>query len=403
MVDEMMSSLFQHLRYFLTCLLRFFVNVSFQTLAMMGQAILKSMAFTTNAMVYQFLMHQSSSTLQAFGESSDAATMSSMSSTDLLTNFMMTMKGTTMMGISNIHLSDTECLLLAACFSGLTTSFFVVPIERIKIMMQSQPNRKRTSLSRSIALPLMDDDTRASFRTSLGGSSSGMSAVTSSSSALAGTAAMVIRPATTSSRSNRGGGSVSSLTPPSEISGTSHAMTYAATMISTSSSSKSSSSYTTEDNRRIFYVNELHCAKKIIEKDGWYGFFFRGLTPTIWREVPRYGLYFVVYDLLMQWEVLKGIDAFYLPLIGGAVAGCISWLPVYPADVIKTSMQNTEGGQQAISHHHTNPVELGKHMYEKGGGIGTFYGGLTPKLLRAAMINAVTFFMYDTVVDILST
>lgn len=351
--------------------------------------MLKSMAFTTNAMVYQFLMQQqqhqpSSSVLQAFGESS----ASSSSGIDLLTN--------TMTSISNIHLSDTECLLLAACFSGFITSFFVVPIERVKIMMQSQPRQKRPILSRSASFPVMDDDTHAIYRTS-GGSSSGMGVVLASSSSSA-LAALAIRPSTSSSRSSRSG-SASSMTSSSESSGASQTLTYATTIISTVSSSTHGSEY----NRKSFYENEFHCVKVVIEKDGWYGFFFRGLAPTILREVPRYGLYFVLYGMLMQWDVFQSIDAFYLPLICGAVAGCFSWLPVYPADVIKTTIQNTEGGKQVLSNPHHDPVQLFSHLYEKGGGIGTFYGGLTPKLFRAAMINAVTFFMYDTVVDILST
>lgn len=359
---------------------------------MIGQAMLKSMAFTTNAMVYQFLMQQqqhqpSSSVLQAFGESS----ASSSSSIDLLTNTMMTMTAPLMMSMSNIHLSDTECLLLAACFSGFITSFFVVPIERVKIMMQSQPRQKRPILSRSASFPVMDDDTHASYRTS--GISSGMGVVASSSSSAL--AALAIRPSTSSSRSSR----ASCMTSSYESSVASQTLTYATTIISTVSSSTHGSEY----NRKSFYENEFHCVKVLIEKDGWYGFFFRGLAPTILREVPRYGLYFVLYGMLMQWDVFQSVDAFYLPLICGAVAGCISWLPVYPADVIKTTIQNTEGGKQVLSNPHHDPVQLFSHLYEKGGGIGTFYRGLTPKLFRAAMINAVTFFMYDTVVDILST
>ena len=48
------------------------------------------------------------------------------------------------------------------------------------------------------------------------------------------------------------------------------------------------------------YSSELDCAGKVLEQDGLSGLCVRGLTATIAREVPGYGMYFVFYSLLMR-------------------------------------------------------------------------------------------------------
>lgn len=136
------------------------------------------------------------------------------------------------------------------------------------------------------------------------------------------------------------------------------------------------------------YANELDCLRAILRREGWSGFLGRGLGPTLAREVPSYGIYFFIYGFLMQTEVasLLGKAA---PLAFGALSGCASWLPVYPVDVVKTVVQNTEGHDIAV-------WQVVRSLYQTGG-IGAFFDGLTPKMLRAAVNHAVTFFVYDLV------
>lgn len=84
------------------------------------------------------------------------------------------------------------------------------------------------------------------------------------------------------------------------------------------------------------YRNELECLKAVVATEGWEGLLGRGLGPTLAREVPSYGIYFVVYGLLMQTAVATWLGA-AAPLLFGALAGCASWIPVYPVDVVKVS------------------------------------------------------------------
>jgi len=141
------------------------------------------------------------------------------------------------------------------------------------------------------------------------------------------------------------------------------------------------------------YANELDCLQAILRKEGWTGLFGRGLGPTLAREVPSYGMYFSIYGFLMQTDVATWLGSF-APLLFGAFSGCACWLPVYPIDVVKTVVQNTEGGD-------TSTWEVMSDLY-KTGGMGAFFDGLTPKMIRAAINHAVTFYMYDQILSVLA-
>ena len=122
------------------------------------------------------------------------------------------------------------------------------------------------------------------------------------------------------------------------------------------------------------YRNGLVCAQEIIAVDGVGGFLWRGLGPTLLRETPSYGFYFVLYSLLMESPVSAlGIFA---PLLAGALAGCGAWIPVYPIDVVKTQIQNTAGEQKAPP-----AWAAARELYARGGPA-IFWDGLESKMLR---------------------
>uniref|UniRef100_A0A0G4HKR9 Mitochondrial carrier protein n=1 Tax=Chromera velia CCMP2878 TaxID=1169474 RepID=A0A0G4HKR9_9ALVE len=140
------------------------------------------------------------------------------------------------------------------------------------------------------------------------------------------------------------------------------------------------------------YSDELSAWRAVILAEGWKGLMLRGLGPTIAREVPSYGIYFVAYSLFMSPQTgatdLLGALA---PLVGGAAAGCACWLPVYPIDVVKTAQQSTVGGSAEDA---KGAIETAREIWDRGG-VGAFFDGLTPKLVRAVVNHAVTFFVFD--------
>jgi len=140
------------------------------------------------------------------------------------------------------------------------------------------------------------------------------------------------------------------------------------------------------------YKNGLDCVCALIksESGGFFDLFFRGLGATIAREVPSYGIYFVMYSSLMSSSLSNMVTKSVAPLIFGAFSGCASWIPVYPIDVVKTLVQNTDGNMKLTIWGAT------KQLYQSGG-IGAFFEGIAPKILLAALNHAVTFWVYDNI------
>lgn len=139
----------------------------------------------------------------------------------------------------------------------------------------------------------------------------------------------------------------------------------------------------------LYQNKEIKCIQAVLATEGLKGLMLRGLGLTLAREVPSYGIYFVVYGLLKE---LSPFDFALAPLLYGAISGCASWVPVYPVDVVKTIIQNTEGNK-AVDLWETTGA-----LYRREG-IGGFWNGLTPKMLRAAVNHSVTFFTYDVMMN----
>jgi len=234
---------------------------------MIGQALIKSVAFSANAFALGFLAN---SNLLGVASSVGSSGVEEIG-------------GTAGGGEGAVAATPFAVLILAASFSGMVTSFLVAPVERVKVMMQAQQNS--------------------------------------------------------------------------------------------------------------LYANELECIQAVLENEGWTGLFSRGLGPTLAREIPSYAIYFVVYGVLMQTATAENLGS-VAPLVCGALSGCACWVPVYPIDVVKTLVQNTEGGEAVSS------IDVAVKLY-KDDGIGAFYNGLTPKMLRASVNHAVTFYVYDLVMGVL--
>jgi len=132
------------------------------------------------------------------------------------------------------------------------------------------------------------------------------------------------------------------------------------------------------------------------DKQGIIGVMKKGLGPTLAREVPSYGIYFLIYGLLMQLPIATELGTF-APLVFGALTGMLSWLPVYPVDVVKTLIQANDGTEESSS-----AIDVSIQLFQDRG-IGGFFDGITPKMLRAAVNHSVTFFIYDFIFNALTS
>jgi len=142
------------------------------------------------------------------------------------------------------------------------------------------------------------------------------------------------------------------------------------------------------------YRNDFECARYLIKHEGWRALFFHGLGITIVREIPSFAFYFVAYGLLARSSFAALLGNHAAPLVFGALAGWAMWIPTYPADIVKTLVQVQD------SRNKMNPMQVTAKLY-RSGGVKVFFDGLEPKLVRAAVKHAVTFWVYEIVMNML--
>lgn len=112
--------------------------------------------------------------------------------------------------------------------------------------------------------------------------------------------------------------------------------------------------------------------------------FFRGYTSTLFREVPGYAIYFSAFAQSQKYLQNEDENASIIKTaVSGAVAGVSAWSVIYPADVIKTHMQNTNAGL----------LQSTRHITSAYGFLG-FFNGIKPALFRAGLLHAGVFVGY---------
>ena len=154
-----------------------------------------------------------------------------------------------------------------------------------------------------------------------------------------------------------------------------------------------------KDDNTPVYDSELDCATSIVRDEGWRALFFHGLVITIIREIPSFAFYFVAYGLLAQSAMAELLGGHAAPLIFGAMAGWAMWVPTYPIDIVKT-IEQAQTREKGKTKELLNWRQITAKIY-RSGGLRAFFDGLEPKLARAAVKHAVTFWCYEVIMGFL--
>jgi solute carrier family 25 carnitine/acylcarnitine transporter 20/29 len=119
---------------------------------------------------------------------------------------------------------------------------------------------------------------------------------------------------------------------------------------------------------------------------------YNGIIPTICRESPGYAVYFGTYDTLTKCYNREMSMA--KNFLFGGITGLVSWLVIYPTDLVKTKIQdknNTKTLTEIIKNIWNDPVS-NKHVNLR---IMNFYNGLSWALIRAVPLHAGVFTGYE--------
>jgi solute carrier family 25 (mitochondrial carnitine/acylcarnitine transporter), member 20/29 len=144
------------------------------------------------------------------------------------------------------------------------------------------------------------------------------------------------------------------------------------------------------------FAGPLDCARQVVRAGGWRAL-FPGAAPTLVREVPSYGIYFVVYEEL-KWRLRSaetGEAGDGALLVAGGLAGCFALGAVHPFDVIKTAMQ----GAGAAEVGRRSMWQVARHNMREHGPQWLARGFLAQQQ-RSFVVNAATFCCYEHIAEL---
>jgi len=153
------------------------------------------------------------------------------------------------------------------------------------------------------------------------------------------------------------------------------------------------------------YEGVVDCAQKVYKRSGIYGF-FKGL-PGALGTVLNSAIQLMVYEQLRK-IVLKTADsvgpgaAFVL----GAVSKMIATFVTYPLQTVGTRMQNQKAKKKdddaTTQPEYKGTIDCAQKMLVNEG-VGSFFGGLKPRLLQMVLQNAFKFMFYERIVEVILT
>lgn len=140
------------------------------------------------------------------------------------------------------------------------------------------------------------------------------------------------------------------------------------------------------------YRGPIHCVAVILREDGLRGL-FRGFWALALRDIPCFGLYFLPYELTCRMLSEKGKQpGTFAVLMGGGVAGVVTWSCATPMDVMKARLQMSGAGGRVY-----NGVLHCITVSVREEGIRVFFKGLLLNSVRAFPVNAVTFLCFEKI------
>ncbi|KAF7636418.1 hypothetical protein Mgra_00004204, partial [Meloidogyne graminicola] len=143
------------------------------------------------------------------------------------------------------------------------------------------------------------------------------------------------------------------------------------------------------------YRGFVHGLGVIVKTEGFKGL-YQGLTATMAKQGSNQAIRFFVMETLKDWyrggDSSKSVSK---PVVGlfGAIAGAASVYGNTPIDVVKTRMQGLEAKK------YKNTFDCARQIWVKEGFF-AFYKGTVPRLSRVCLDVAITFMIYDSIMEV---
>lgn len=121
------------------------------------------------------------------------------------------------------------------------------------------------------------------------------------------------------------------------------------------------------------------------------GYLWRGLGPTLWRDVPFSGLYWAGYEAIKGVFKRRGREGAPVAFISGAVSGTTAALLTSPFDVLKTRRQAIV---MSAPEKVTSSIPLVVNIV-RSEGVSALYAGILPRIAKIAPACGIMIACYE--------
>lgn len=143
------------------------------------------------------------------------------------------------------------------------------------------------------------------------------------------------------------------------------------------------------------YVGPLRMLRLLVSTEG-IPALYRGTVVTALRDIPSHGVYFAAFERLREYfdpgcrsGNAKSSEASIWA--AGGIAGAVSWLVIYPLDVVKSRVQATTASSAPFK----SWIEcMSQSVAKEGPSI--LVRGLGSTLTRAFLVNSAIFSVYES-------
>ncbi|XP_037046422.1 solute carrier family 25 member 40-like isoform X2 [Bradysia coprophila] len=142
---------------------------------------------------------------------------------------------------------------------------------------------------------------------------------------------------------------------------------------------------------KLSYFQVGKACRTMIAKEGITGL-WKGLAPTLYRDVPFSGIYWASYESIKSYSNVVN-PTFHFSFGAGAVSGCIAAFVTTPFDVVKTHKQIAFGEKFLYPTDKSNrpdvkPLQMLSNIYRANGFQGLF-AGVTPRIIKISPACAI--------------
>lgn len=131
--------------------------------------------------------------------------------------------------------------------------------------------------------------------------------------------------------------------------------------------------------------------QNVVHRNGVFSL-WRGLGPSLWRDVPFSGVYWASYEAWKGFYARRGHEGAFVAFLSGASSGILAALVTSPFDVLKTRRQTLLMSESTLSHTRSIPLLL--HIIRTEG-LGALYAGNFPRMAKIAPACGIMISCYE--------